>query len=70
MNDLQEFFDIVGTNCIEKGAEKEIMDFLGFITSHPDTIKIGSSHDASIVVELYEEWKWQRERGLRNPHTR
>ena len=68
MNDLDEFYNIIGTNYVGERTEKEIIDFLVFITSYPDPIKIGANEDASILLELYNDWKDQRKRGLRNPH--
>jgi hypothetical protein len=68
-DDIDEFMEMVGTGHIEQKTQNEIIDFLGYITSHPDTIKVGAHHDASILIELYEDWKWDRERGYRNPHT-
>ena len=68
MNDLDEFFSVVGTNHIGKRTEKEIIDFLVFITSYPGTIKIGTNEEPSILIELYNDWKDQRKSGLRNPH--
>jgi len=68
MNDLDEFYNIVGTNHLGERAEREIIDFLVFITSYPSIIKIGASEDASGLLELYNDWKDQRKRGLRNPH--
>jgi len=62
-NDIEEFFDRVGTGHIDNKTEIAIFDFMGYLTTRPGEIRVGAAYNPTPLLNQYKDWKGSRGQG-------
>ena len=43
-----------------------LFDFMGYLTSVPKSVNVGSSHDAGKMLDLFDKWRSNRNLDINN----
>jgi len=65
VDEIDEFYEKVGTNTFSKQQEIAVMDFLAFATTQSKEIIIGGKYPVYDAIRLYELWIKDRDEGRR-----
>ena len=58
--DIEEFMDVVGTGHIDNKTEVVIFDFLGYLTTREEGIRVGADYNPTPLLECYKQWRKRR----------
>jgi hypothetical protein len=62
-DDMEEFFDRVGTGHIDNKTDIAIIDFMAYLTTRQTEIRVGAAYNPSPLLDYYKAWKESRGKG-------
>jgi len=62
-DEIEEFFDRVGTGHIDNKTEIAIFDFMGYLTTRSSETRVGAAYNPTPLLNHYKDWKRSRGQG-------